>query len=161
MRLADARHNKIREEKTVMKNITVSELMTPNAVLISPEATLAEAARRMREADCGFLPVGSNGNLLGIITDRDIVIRAIAESKNPLVEKVRTYMTPHVYACNERDYLEDAADKMHEHKVTRLVVRNGKGHVSGVLSFGGILRNGATSKEMSDAVKHTFNPEAA
>lgn len=143
-----------------MKNITVKECMTEHPVLVAPDTTLAAAAQKMKEVKCGFLPVGRRGKLRGIITDRDIVTRAIAEGRNPLFETVRDYMTPQVYACSENDYLEDAIDKMFEHKVSRLVVKNGKGSVVGVLSYGGILRQEATSGEIALMVKHAMFPAA-
>lgn len=144
-----------------MKNVTVREFMTLHPVLAEPEMTLSEAARKMKEVDCGFLPVAENGKLLGIITDRDIVIRAIAEGKNPAGEKVGSYMTPRVFACSENDFLEDAIDKMHTHQVTRLVVKNRKGDVTGVLSYGGLLRQEATSSEIAQTIKHAMFPGAA
>lgn len=143
-----------------MKNITVKECMTEHPVLIAPGTTLAIAAQKMRDKKCGFLPVGSRGKLRGIITDRDIVVRAIAEGRNPMFETVADYMTKDVYACNERDYLEDAIEKMFECKVSRLVVMNAKGGVVGVLSYGGILRQEATAGEISLMVKHALFPAA-
>ena len=142
-----------------MKNITVKEFMSPYPILIDPDATLLQAAQKMKEIDCGFLPVGKENKLVGIITDRDIVIRAISAGRDPSREKVSDYMTPHVYACNEKDFIEDAADKMHEHKVTRLVVKNRQGRVTGVLSFGAILRQDTTSSEVSQIVKHALYPD--
>lgn len=143
-----------------MKNITVKECMTEHPVLTAPDTTLAVAAQKMKKAECGFLPVGRRGKLQGIITDRDIVIRAIAEGRNPLFEVVEDYMTPQVYACSENDYLEDAIDKMFEHKVSRLVVKNAMGKVVGVLSYGGILRQEGTSREIALLVKHALFPAA-
>jgi CBS domain-containing protein len=137
-----------------MHNTKVSELMTQSPVLIGLSDTLEDAARTMKEIDCGSLPVGAMDNLRGIITDRDIISRAIAEGKNPAQEKVQDYMTNEVYACNEDDFLEDAAQKMRENKVGRLVVRNHQGRVTGILSFGGILRNNADAEEVSNIVKH-------
>lgn len=141
-----------------MKNITVKDCMTEHPTLVAPDTTLAIAAQKMKEVGCGFLPVGKGGKLRGIITDRDIVIRAIAEGRNPLFEVVSDYMTPEVFACNENDYLEDAIEKMCEHKVTRLVVKNLKGKVTGVLSYGGLLRQEATPTEIASMIKHALYP---
>lgn len=146
---------------TITFSITkVKELMTAHPELISPNATLQEAARKMAEVNCGALPVGTEKILKGIITDRDIMIRAIAKGKNPATEKVSSYMTDHVYACNENDTLEAAAEKMHEHKVSRLVVRNRDGKAVGILSFGSILRNDASPKEVAGVVRHACGPVA-
>lgn len=137
-----------------MQNTKVKALMTEHPVLIKPDITLDEAARKMKDVDCGVLPVGTKDKLQGIITDRDIVIRALAKGKDPAKEKVKDYMTAKVYACNEDDFLEDAADKMRDHKVSRLVVKNHEGKVTGILSFGGILRKNADADEVANVVKH-------
>lgn len=136
----------------------VKELMTPHPELISPGATLQEAARRMEIINCGALPVGTETQLKGIITDRDIVVRALAHGKSPKTAKVCDFMSEQVYACNENDTLEDAAEKMQQHKVSRLVVRNREGRVTGILSFGGILRSDANPKEVAGVVKHACGP---
>lgn len=146
---------------TITFNVTkVKELMTPHPELISPSATLLQAAKKMEAVNCGALPVGTEKNLKGIITDRDIVIRALAHGKNPATEKVSSYMTEQVFACNENDTLETAAEKMQQHKVSRLVVRNREGNAVGILSFGGILRNEADPKEVAAAVRHCCGPVA-
>lgn len=143
-----------------MKTTKVSELMTDHPFLISPEATLQKAAEMMKKVNCGFLPVGTKSKLQGVITDRDIVIRAIAEGKDPDYETVETYMTPAVYSCNENDYLEDAAEKMQEHKVTRLVVKNAKGRVTGILSLGALLRREVGAREAAKVVDHLLGSKA-
>ncbi len=130
----------------------VKDLMAANPALIAPDATLQEAARKMQELDCGFLPVGSAGKAEGILTDRDIIIRAVAEGKNPAQEKVRDYMTKEVCACEEGDTLEDAAEIMNENSVSRLVVRDGSGKISGVLTFGRIIRSNDNREETSTVV---------
>lgn len=144
-----------------MKNRKVIELMSEQPCVINPDATLQEAARRMANIDCGFLPVCRGHEVIGIITDRDIVIRAVSKGADPKKEKVIDYMTHECFGCRENDYLEDAAEKMREHKVSRLIVRNAKGEVSGILSFGGILRRNADSKDISNLVKHAVRKEVA
>lgn len=137
-----------------MRTTKVISLMTENPVFIAPDATLAEAAQKMREIDCGILPVGSAGHVKGVITDRDIVVRAVAENAAPAAEKLSAFMTKAVYACSEMDYLEDAAEKMRMHNVSRLLVKNKAGIVTGILSFGSILRRDADSQEVAGIVKH-------
>lgn len=144
-----------------MHNTKVKDIMTANPVIIAPGTTLLEAAKKMKEIECGILPVGTNDKIVGMITDRDIVIRALAEEKDPAKEKVENHMTETAYACNEEDFLEDAADKMRTHKVSRLVVKNKQGQVTGILSFGGILRKHASSEEIANIIKHAINRKAA
>ncbi len=143
-----------------MKNVYVRDLMTENPVLVSPEATLQQAAIAMRGIDCGILPVGTDDGLNGMITDRDIVIRAVSEGKDITKEQVKDYMTPHHYGCNENDTLEDAAEKMRSHKVSRLVVRNKSGKIVGILSFGGILRKNAAADDIANVVRHATGTRA-
>ncbi len=137
-----------------MKSKQVKELMETELKLISPDATLAEAARKMKECGCGFLPVGSQDKPEGIITDRDIVIRSVAEGKDPSQVKVRDCMTDEVCCCRETDSLEDAAKKMSEKNVSRLVVRDKNDKISGVLTFGRILRTNDNKNETSSVVQN-------
>ena len=132
----------------------VKELMEKNLEMISPDATLVEAARKMSEAECGFLPVGEKGGSPeGIITDRDIVIRAIAQGKDPSKVKVRECMTDEVCACRESDSLDDAAQTMSENNVSRLVVRDNGDKICGVLTFGRIIRSNDDKQETSSVVQ--------
>lgn len=131
----------------------VKDLMETDLALISPEATLEEAARKMKDVGCGFLPVGEDDAPQGIITDRDIVIRAIAEGKTPGQVKVRDCMTDDVCSCKETDSLEDAAKVMSDNKVSRLVVKNDQNSMCGVLTFGRIIRNNDDKQETSEVVE--------
>lgn len=136
-----------------MQNKQVKKLMEMDLKLINPEATLEEAAKTMRQYDCGFLPVGTENTLEGIITDRDIVIRALAEGKNPQNEIVRDFMTDTVCYCKETDTLEEAAKVMSENRVSRLVVKDDGNHISGILTFGRIIRTNDNKQETSDVVE--------
>jgi len=144
---------------TLLFNVTkVKEIMTPHPVLISPDATLEQAAKKMETIDCGALPVGTENELSGMITDRDIVVRALAHGKNPAKEKVSSCMTNEVYSCDENDSLELAAEAMHKYKVSRLVVKDKNGKVSGILSFGTLFRNEADPREITEIIKHCSGP---
>lgn len=123
----------------------VRDLMTAHSLVISPETTLQEAAELMEFIHCGMLPVGVKGELEGVITDRDMVIRAVAKGKDPCSTAVGEYMTPRVCTCFDDDDLEVATLKMRTYRVSRLIVRNRGGGVAGILSLGGILRREADS----------------
>ena len=144
-----------------MQNTKVKELMTKNPIIISPDATLRYAAETMKDIDCGFLPIGSKDKLKGIITDRDIITRGIATGADPELDTVQDYMTFDAFGCNEEDFLEDAADKMRQHKVGRLIVKNDRGDVTGILSFGGILRKNADAQEVANVVKRATRKAVA
>jgi len=144
-----------------MKNSQVKEFMKTDIELISPDATLAEAARKMKDLECGVLPVGTQRNLEGVITDRDIIIRAIAEGKNPETEIVSEYMTDEVCCCAETDMVRDAAKMMHDNNVSRLVVKDNVGNVRGMLTFGSILRKENDQTSVTDIVSCATGNKAA
>ena len=131
----------------------VKDLMMTEPQFVAPTASLQEAAIFMESVNCGMLPVGTPKKVRGVITDRDIVTRAVSAGKNPMRELVADYMTGEVFACNENDTLTNAAEKMREHKVSRLLVRNHKGDVVGVLSFGGLLRQTAAAGDIAHVVE--------
>ena len=142
-------------------NTQVKDLMKKNPVLISPLSTLQDAAKKMRDIECGVLPVGTADRLEGVITDRDIVTRAVSRGKNIAKELVRDYMTPEIFSCHETDTLEKAIDKMRTHKINRILVRNATGKLTGILSFGGILKKNKDNAEVANVVKHVWSTQAA
>lgn len=124
--------------------MNISQIMTRNVEFIPPSASLDEAASKMRELDCGFLPIArsSSDKIEGVITDRDIVVRAIAEGMNPRETKVEQIKSDGVLYCFEDDSIEDAAQSMHDQQVYRLVVLNNvdEKRLAGVVSLGDITR---------------------
>lgn len=137
-----------------MQTKTVKELMTSDPYLISPDSTVEKAAQRMKDINCGVLPVGTADKPIGMLTDRDIVLRIVSENLDAKTTRVEDIMTRRVYSCREDDTLQDAADEMVRHKVGRLVVLDRNGKVSGILSFGGIIRNTADQELISDVMSH-------
>lgn len=113
----------------------VQELMTRNVALIGPDATVRDAAQRMRAEHVGALPVGENDRLIGMVTDRDITMRAVAEDRMPGTTSVREVMSDHVYYCFEDDDVQEAAGVMAEHQVRRLPVLNRSKRLVGVVAL--------------------------
>ncbi len=144
-----------------MQNIAVKDLMIREPVYIAPAASLEEAACKMKEANCGVLPVGTADRLEGMITDRDIVIRALADGKGSGSQCVRDYMSPDVVFCHENDSLEAAATLMQENKISRLMVKDAKDRTTGILSFGDIIRQNSKGKEIAAIVKRAVKRKAA
>lgn len=144
-----------------MKSIRVKDIMTDKAVFIGPHETLEKAARVMMKNDIGFLPVGNTNKTIGVITDRDITVRAVSHGLNITKSQVDDFMTNRVYACNEDDLLEDAAERMRAHKISRLLVRNHDGKTTGILSFGHILRQMANADDVANVVRHTLTTAVA
>ena len=112
----------------------VAEIMTPNVHLASPDESLQKIAKRMAVDDVGFLPVGENDRLVGTITDRDIVVRAVAEGKDGNAT-VRDVMTKDVKYCFEDEDIDDVVQNMGDIQVRRLPVLNRDKRLVGVVSL--------------------------
>ena len=100
----------------------VQKMMHPDVHIVDPNMTIRDAARRMRANDVGALPIGENNRLIGMLTDRDIVIRAIAEDRSPDDTTVREVMSEGICYCFEDDDVAQAARVMARHQVRRLPV---------------------------------------
>jgi CBS domain-containing protein len=118
----------------------VSEAMTLEVDIIDPNAAVREAAQRMRDANVGALPVGENDRLIGMVTDRDIVVRAVAENRQGGTTSVRDVMSERVYYCFQDDDLERAAQIMAEHQVRRLPVLNRDKRLVGIVALADLAR---------------------
>lgn len=114
----------------------LKDIETKNPVVIHPDQTLCEAAKKMKALDVGMLPVCDGDRLVGAITDRDMAIRAIAEGSDPLATKVRDVMTPGIHYCFEDDDVKDAARIMEEKQIRRLPVLNRQKRLVGIVSLG-------------------------
>jgi CBS domain-containing protein len=123
----------------------VKQAMCGEVRLANPDQSIRDAARMMAELDCGCLPVGENDRLVGMITDRDIAVRAVAEGKS-LKTPIREIMTKNVKYCFEDAELDEVAQNMADIKVRRLPVLNQDKRLVGILSLADIaLSEGATT----------------
>lgn len=113
----------------------ISECMTRDVQLASPDMTLREAARCMGECDAGALPVGENDRLVGMITDRDLAIRGLADGKGPDA-KVRDCMSGEVRWCFEDDDVEDCLATMADEQIRRMPVLSRGKRLVGIVSLG-------------------------
>jgi CBS domain-containing protein len=116
--------------------MNVSEVMTRDVKIASPEDTLQRAAQMMEGIDAGALPVGENDRLIGMLTDRDITLRAVARGKTPGECKVRDVMSASIKYVYEDDTLENALKNMGELQVRRLPVLDRKKRLVGIVSLG-------------------------
>lgn len=114
---------------------TLSQIMSRDVCLISPEASLQEAAQRMQAGDFGMLPVGENDRLIGAISDRDIAVRGVANGKSGTA-KIREIMSDGIIWAYENDTLERAADIMSTHQIRRLPVVNSDKRLVGIVALG-------------------------
>ena len=124
----------------------LSEIMTREVEIIQPDDTLHTAAQKMRDRDIGFLPVCDGESLMGVLSDRDITIRALANGMDINVMLGRDLMTtPAIYCFDDQDVTE-AAKIMEENQIRRLVVLNRDDkRLVGVLSLGDLARKGVTN----------------
>jgi CBS domain-containing protein len=113
----------------------VSDVMTLHAEVLSPTMNLRDAARRMRNDDLGAYPVGEFDRLVGMITDRDIAVRAVADDRRPSETAIRDVMSRHVIYCFEDDDVEDIAELMAEHQVRRIPVLNQQKRLVGMVAL--------------------------
>ena len=119
----------------------ISECMTRDVELANPDMSLRDAARLMARCDSGALPVGENDRLVGMLTDRDIAVRAVAQGKGPDA-RVREAMTPEVRYCFEDEDLDEVVRSMGEDKVRRLPVMSRDKRLVGIVSFGDVALYG-------------------
>lgn len=114
----------------------IKDMMRRDVQALEPDATVEDAARRMADAGVGSLPVVSGGRPLGVVTDRDIVVRALAEGLKPRETSVESVMTPEIVSIGEDDDASEAAKRMADAQVRRLLVVDARGALVGVVSLG-------------------------
>lgn len=114
----------------------IHEIMTTHICSIPSDATLVEAAEWMSRHDLGFLPVVEHGLPVGVVTDRDIVIRGVAQGDNPRQTTVARVMTAGVETINMHASVEEAAQRMRTSQIRRLLVEDINGRIVGVVTLG-------------------------
>ena len=132
----------------------VSEIMTRDVVAVPVDATLIEAAELMRDHNIGFLPVIASDVVVGVITDRDLVVRGLAEGMNPALTLVRTLMSTKPTWCYEYDVLTDAADILANNHLHRLIVVDSNKKLCGLLSLDDLAANMSSDRLLGDLVRH-------
>jgi CBS domain-containing protein len=139
--------------------MNIRDVMTPNPRTVSPNDTIQNAARIMRDEDTGAVPVVENGRPVGILTDRDIVVRAVAEDGHASNRPVREVVTTSVVCATPGMSTREASALMSEHQVRRLPVVEGE-RLVGIVSIGDLAvkegrdtRMGDTLQQISEGVK--------
>lgn len=120
---------------------TVSDLMTTDLATASPDTTVEEAAAMMRDVDGGSIPVVDSATLVGIVTDRDIVVRCVAEGLAAAETPVSEIMTGDPITVRVHDDADGALAMMREHRVRRLPVLDADGDLVGLVSIGKLARS--------------------
>jgi CBS domain-containing protein len=135
----------------------VKEVMTKLVEFVRPETTVQEAAGKMKDLNVGPIPVCEGERVLGILTDRDIVVRAVAEGRDARTTRVQDVMTRDVVCCSEDDDVKDAARLMKENQIRRIVVVTANKRLAGIVSLGDIAvdtRDDRMSGDVLEKVSH-------
>ena len=136
----------------------LKELMTPDVEIVRPNATLKEAAMKMKELDVGLLPVCDDEQLCGMLTDRDITVRSTADGQDPTTTPVEGVMTQNVvYAFEDQDE-ENAAKLMEENQIRRLIIINRDNRLVGIVSLGDLATRTRREQLSGEALKKVSQP---
>jgi len=120
----------------------VQQAMHQGVQWVDPSTPLNELARLMREHDIGAIPIGENDRLVGMVTDRDIVCRGVADGLDVAIATARDVMSEGIVFCNDQEELDDAARIMESKRIRRLPVINQDKRMIGMLSVGDISHAG-------------------
>jgi CBS domain-containing protein len=115
--------------------VLISEVMTAGVEYVGPDDSVQEAARKMKRLDIGPLPVCQNENVVGMVTDRDITVRAVAEGRDPKATKVRDVMSGELICCYDDQEAEVAARLMQSQQIRRILVLNRDKRLVGIVSL--------------------------
>ena len=135
----------------------IREIMTPDAQCVGPEETLVDAAALMRQLDVGVLPVCNEGDVVGMITDRDIAIRAVAEARPPTTTRVREIMSPGSVFVYEDQDVDEVVEVLEKHQIRRAPVMSRERRLVGIVSLGDIAVD-ASAALSGEALKCVSQP---
>jgi CBS domain-containing protein len=137
----------------------VKEIMTRDVDAVSPETTLRDAAERMHSLDVGVLPVCDTDRLVGVITDRDITVRATADGLDPFATQVGEIMSKDdLITCSEDEEVEAATQLMRDKQVRRLPVLNAERRLVGILALGDVAVDRENEADSSKTLKEISRP---
>jgi CBS domain-containing protein len=136
----------------------LKDVMTPGVEVIAPEASIYEAAEKMSHRDVGPLPVCDGDRLIGMLTDRDITVRAVAAGRDPLTTRVRDVMTPDVvYGFDDQD-VQDAARLMEQYQIRRLPVLNRSKQLVGIVAVGDLAVHAGSQPVAAEVLEQVSEP---
>ncbi|MBI4345976.1 MAG: CBS domain-containing protein [Elusimicrobia bacterium] len=138
----------------------VKDVMTREPATLKPDATCGEAATLMRQEDCGSIPIAEDGRLLGIVTDRDIVVRCLADGKDPRAISVREVMTADPVTIGQDEDVKDAERIMADRQVRRLPVCD-DGRLAGIVVIGQLARRERNEERIGETLKEISEPTVA
>ena len=139
----------------------IREIMTRDVDVIPPDASIRDAAAKMKELDVGAIPVCDGQKLAGLVTDRDITIRAVAEGRDPSEVRVAEVMSSDIAYCFEDETIEQAANLMESKQIRRLPILDRNKQLAGIVSLGDISVRigGSRQKDLAaDALEEISEP---
>lgn len=139
----------------------IAEIMTSNPITVASDATASTAAKVMRDHQLGSLPVVEANRLVGFITDRDIIIRCVAEGQDCASKPIREIMSPEVFCCRQDQTQQDAMELMALQRVRRLPVVDSQDRLVGIVSIGGLAEAGGEPEAIRETINAVRRPVAA
>ena len=136
----------------------LKEIMTPHVEVVSPGDTLEEAARKMAELDVGPVPVCEGGRLVGLLTDRDITVRATAAGCDPKTTLICDAMTQDLICCYEDQEVQEAARLMQAKQIRRLPVLNRANELVGIVSLGDLATAAGDQGRPGEVLRKVSEP---
>ncbi|CAN7664922.1 CBS domain-containing protein [Variovorax paradoxus] len=136
---------------------TIKDVMSRDVQVISPDASIAEAARQMRDGDFGMMPVGANDRMIGSISDRDIAVRAVAEGRGADT-KVRDVMSDRIRWAYEDEPVERAVAIMGEYQIRRLPIVSRDKRLVGIVALGDLAVRETESEPAAEALCEISEP---
>lgn len=139
--------------------MNVKEVMTAQFEMIDSTSSLNEAAKRMQSLNVGVLPIREGTKLIGLVTDRDIVVRGLAQQLDPSSTQVKDIISSRLVCCSGEDNVEEAARLMQENKVRRLIVCDQERTPTGIVSLGDIATK-TKQEELAGAALESISEPA-
>ena len=137
---------------------TVKDIMTPYVESITPEETLQDAAMKMKDLNVGSLPVCVEGTLVGMLTDRDMVVRVLAEGRDYKEVTVSEVMTPDIVYCLEDDETDKASQIMADRQIRRLPVLSQEEKLVGIIALADLAIRAREAHASSEVLEHVSSP---
>jgi CBS domain-containing protein len=140
------------EGTSAIERLRCSEIMTKSVRTAAPDASLRDVAALMRDGDMGAVPIVDAGRLIGIITDRDIVVRAVSEGKNP-DSPVSDAMTTQLWTVGSDDFVFEAVRLMGDKQVRRIPVVNSDGSLAGIIAMADVALEMEDEREIAETLE--------
>jgi CBS domain-containing protein len=139
----------------------ITDLMTPNPITVASDATASTAAKIMRDHDLGSLPVVDQDRLVGFITDRDIIVRCVANDGDCSSKPISAIMSPEIFCCRADQTPTEVMEVMAIQQVRRLPVVDANERLVGIVSIGKLAEAGSAPESVCATIKAVREPAAA